>query len=334
MAHKDAARLLIVHHAHIQRRRVLRVRDVRSHLPRRKSAVRRQKAVTPVVAGQHALPVGRQQHMLRVCRVHIHVVHDHICPGRLHPVLACIIGAIQAFRRPREHRVQVVGVLHQHPGPPRLRRNALGFIHANPASELLSPVHALVDPRARTQVHHQRLRRIHQNRKHVRVFDYSLLDARPVRSPVRGLPGQVPCARVDGIGVRRVHGQRLDLVDLLAVLGADPLPVRPAVHRTEDPFQRPRHQDLRVRRCHSQRADRLSAHLRLAGPRRPAVAADEQPAVWMVAQRIGRRQQMLGVCRVHQYFFYDQIVAVAHPRQPLPAPAAVRRLIDPAVGRP
>ena len=271
--------------------------------------------------------------MLRVCRVHVHVVHNHICPGRLHPVLACIIGAIQALRRPREHCVQVVGVLHQHPGPPRRRRNALGFIHANPARELHPAVHALVDPRARAQVHHQRLLRVHQDREDVRVLDDPILDARPTLPAVRRLPRQVPCARVDGIGVRRVHRQRLDLVDLLAVGRADPRPVRPAVHRAEDPLQRPRHQDLRVRWRRRQRADRMSAHLRLARPGRSAVVADKQPPVRMVAQRIGRRQQMLRVRRVHQYFFYDQIVAVVHPRQPLPALAAVPRLIHPPVGR-
>ncbi len=53
----------------------------------------------------------------------------------------------------------------------------------------------------------------------------------------------------------------------------------------------------------------------------------------MLARHPRAYQQMLRVRRVNQYIVDHQIVALSYPRQPLPRPASVTRLIDPPIRR-
>ena len=161
--------------------------------------------------------------MARIRRVDIHVVHNYIRTGRLHPVLAAVEGAVQPLRRPRKYRVQIVRVLHQHARAPRGRGNALRLVHANSAAKLRPAVLALIDSRARTEVDHIRRVGIDDDREYVRVVNHSLLDVVSSWPAIGGLPGKMPRSGINCLRIGGIDGDRLHLVDLAAALWADPL---------------------------------------------------------------------------------------------------------------
>ena len=139
--HKNAARILVVHlNADIHRRSVLDASAARhAVMSRAEKPTLDGRKLSPPSARQHTPAVGRQQHVLRVRRIHVNIVHDHIRPSRLDPILSRIERAIQILGRPGKHGVQIAWVLQRHSRPPRRRRNAFSTLSRSsaPPSSLL-----------------------------------------------------------------------------------------------------------------------------------------------------------------------------------------------------
>ena len=197
--------------------------------------------------------------------------------GHALEVPAAVHGLVESFGGSGVNHFAIRRVLLQYPRPARCRGNSLESC-------------GTARPRSRScRFRCMRWRKtmlgligIDDDGEHIGVVDDASLDVLPVLAAVGGLPGQMPCAGVDHVRVRRINGQRLDLMNFPAARRADLGPCCAAIAAAEDAFERSRKQDSGVRRCLHECANRLPAQPLDFAPAPPAVVADPQSASRLV----------------------------------------------------
>ena len=179
-------------------------------------------------------------------------------------------------------------------------------------------------PGASAGVEQPRIARVEDYGEHVGIVDHAFFDGRPGKAAIHGLPRQVPGAGVDDLGVVRIDGQRLDVLELGMSRRRDPLPRLACIAAAEHAIEGARDQDLGIRCRQRERAHRLAVYAREHVPGAAAViAAKNVAAVGLDAPRGGvDRLRMSGI---EHDVIDDVMIAVAHPRQPRPGVSAVVR---------
>ncbi len=108
--------------------------------------IRGLKCNAPILATQHPTTVRSQQHMVRIRRVDIDIVHDNVRPGHRNKGHATIDRLVQTLSRTGINRVQVARVLHQLARPTRTRWKPLQLILGHTTTKQIATIHTLVDP--------------------------------------------------------------------------------------------------------------------------------------------------------------------------------------------
>ena len=255
--------------------------------------------------------------MIRIARIDEDVVHDHVRAGHALEALAAVQGFVKPLGGSGINHVAIRRVLFQH------ARSARGVGNALDLLEQLGRVHALVNPAACAGENSLSIGRIDDDRKYVRVVDDALLDVAPGLAAVRGLPRQMPCARVDHIGVRWVDGQRLHLMNLPAPRRTDLRPGDAGIRAAENPFERSGKEHGGIRGRLGKGANRLAAQALGRAPAPPSVMAHPQPAAGLVQLPRGYIDSG-GVRRIHDDVVQNQIVGRVQLREPMPGRAPIQ----------
>ena len=326
LAEEDASPLLVVDHAGVERAGFLCVTDEGRDLPRREATVGGREGIPGVLAHKYAAAVGGQQHMLRVGRIDVDVVHNDLGPGGAGPGLAGVFRAPETFGGPREDDVFVLRVLHEDKGAPRRVGDSLNL------TELLTLVDAFVDTRAGAGEDDLRVVGIDNDRKDVGVVDDALLHGLPMLPPVDGLPGQVPGSRVDRLRIEGIDGKGLNLVDLGALRRADSLPVLPGIRCTKDAGERSGHHDIRRGGGACKGTNRLAGEVRGDGPGDAGVGAFIDSTIGVV-EHPGSHRHVFWIGGIDEDRVEYKVVAFANSSQSLPLRACVSGFVDPAIGR-
>ena len=119
-------------------------------------------------------------------------------------------------------------------------------------------------------------------------------------------------------------------MNFIRVRWTDQFPAARSICRPVNTPQRAGNPDVRIGRRDTERANGLSAHLRLTGPVHATVVGDVETAIRLV-DRIGAHNNMFRVAWVDNNAIQDQIVAFADQGKTFPAATRVMRLIQPAV---
>ena len=264
--------------------------------------------------------------MIRIPRIKVNVVHDHVRRGHELEGLAGVHGLVEPFSGSRVHNLAMGRVLLKYAGSARGGGNPLNL------AKLRARILALVDSAARAQKYCARPVRIEDDGKHIRVVDQALLDDLPARAPVAGLPGQMPGARINNVGVRRVHSQRFHLMNLPAerlAEGADLRPGRACIRGAKDTRKCSREKHPGVRGRLHQGANRLAAQTLDPAPAPARVVAHPQAAVGVLPSRHIDRGRIGGV---HHDVVQNQAVRRAQPGKTMPGGACIQRFVEPTVG--
>ena len=188
--------------------------------------------------------------------------------------------------------------------------------------EQVARAFALVDSGAGAGVNHRRIGGVHDDREHIGVVDHALVDAMPVGAAVVRLPGQVPGAGINHVGILGIDGDRFDVLEFGLAGRRNLLPAIAAVLALENAIQRARYQDVGIAGKDGHGAHRFSMHARQGFPVVAAIMRAIHVAGLLILDAPGGNINVFGILRIDDDVI-ENIVIAAQMGQPRPIVSAI-----------